>query len=1150
MPEAHTPPVLPPRYRLWPDADHARLGSGGAATVWRVQDQDLGVLVAMKILKDTRPGFLAKMEREAVLASRIVHPNVVAVHDIGRTPDSKGYLAFALASEGTMLELSSQVPAWPDLLDLTLQLLEAMAAMHARGILHLDVKLSNLLLHRGGNGKRQLWLADLGVARALWDEDEDKSVVGTVSYMSPERLTGQHHLWCPSTDLFAVGGVLYRLLTGRLPFPARDPSEGLTQRQRPPHTVPVRPGVLFPEGLDDVLLPMLQFDRRARYDLAADAIRAFKHLPPVDTPLGPDANPGGKPAERAHRGVPVWYRPPPVQPPHELRLPNPDRRVPQALSLLRHREISLVGRDPDLDLLWRAARAAMRTRRPLLVEVTGPRGSGRTRLLTAFTRALEEAGLGEGVSMQYAVSDGPSLGLQGAWRRIVPPGSRRDVFIREIASTLARDRTTSAENCLNDARLLASWLAPEDAHPVALNRSAIRTMMVEHLERRAWRGLVWLTIEDAHLAGENDDCWSVIDQLLQREVPALLLVDAASERVTPSLLELQARHHKSVRRISLETLTGRNAEALVQAHLPLDPRLTTLLAPRAGARPKLVKDILTHWISTGALAEQVDDNAPGRIWSLTSGVPELPPDGHALAEARLKATPLDVNRADALYAIALAGNGAPEDVIARISAEGLDNLVVDGLVDLQQGRCMFQPEELAEAVLAHMPEHARLPMHSLLAEAWFLEGDDPAVHLQVGRHRFEAAQMQMALPSLHRALVHLAPTLPVSELISLASRTRDAANVESPSSGPWFDATLALADALWRAGESGPAHNLDRQLSAASVGPDDRMKALCARIRRLIDEPARILDPILDAARALLPEVETEQRADFYATDAWVAATRLDIEGALARVLDALACRPTPVVGCRARAVRARLLSTIDPMVAWHEALRVVDTARDYGLLRYEVLAWGLAGDSMVFLGRGDEAIERLQSGVRRLEAHGEALAARSARIHLGATLMSAGRDASAREVWEANLGHSFRSHPTVGLDSRALLALLATLRNENRLVIERLPQRAPRDAASRTAWNLLLPIAELRSQLRTVHLPDLHQIQHAVALGLPGLFAAAELIAQMRESGRHTQATTLEATFMAECARLGIDPEEAKPLLERSRRSRRKDPASSPARN
>ena len=249
-----------------------------------------------------------------------------------------------------MLDSASRPPPWSELLDLTLQLLDALAAMHARGILHLDVKLSNLLLHRGANQKLQLWLADLGVARALWDDDEDKSVVGTVSYMSPERLTGQHHLWCPSTDLFAVGGVLFRLITGRLPYPARDPAEGLTQRQRPPEQLIARPRLAIPRGLDKVLLPMLQFDRRARYDLASDAIRAFKHLPPVDTSAGGPShhpNPGGHPDVLPGRGVPAWFRPPPVPPPAVLHRPSPPRRVPQAPSLLSQREIALVGRGPE-----------------------------------------------------------------------------------------------------------------------------------------------------------------------------------------------------------------------------------------------------------------------------------------------------------------------------------------------------------------------------------------------------------------------------------------------------------------------------------------------------------------------------------------------------------------------------------------------------------------------------------------------------------------------------------------------------------------------------------------------------------------------------------------------------------------------------------
>jgi len=1134
------PPVLPDRYLLWPDAERAFLGSGGAASVWRVQDQDLGVLVALKVLKDTRPGFLAKMEREAVLASRVVHPNVVAVHDIGRTPDAKGYLAFALASDGTMLDVASRPPAWPELLSLTIQLLEALAAMHSRGILHLDVKLSNLLLHRSRGLRTQLWLADLGVARALWDDDEDKSVVGTVSYMSPERLTGQHHLWCPSTDLFAVGGVLYRLITGRLPYPARDPAEGLKQRQRPPTSVVARSGLQVPEGLEQVILPMLQFDRRGRFDLAADAIRAFRNLPPVDGSRPGHRNPGGHPGAMVPRGVPMWHRPPTDSVPGALRYPSSSRRVPQAPSLLSQREIALVGRDPELELLWRTARTALRTRRPILVEVAGPSGSGRSRLLSAFTRALEEAGLGEGARMQYAVADGPNLGLRGAWRRIHPPGSRRDTFVREIAGTFARDRGSTLEQCYSDARLLASWLSPTAAQSVSQNRSAIRGMMVEHLEHRSWRGLSWLWIEDAHLAGANDDCWAIIDQLLQRNVPALVLVDAADGHITPSLLELRARHNRSLRRIRLEPLRGREAEALVQAHLPLDSRLTQLLLPRASSHPKLVKDLLTHWVSTGELRETVSADVQGRVWTLSGAMPSLPPDARALAVARLEATDLDEACVNALHAVALAGSGVPDRVVARVSAEGLDRLVVAGLVDLQQGRCVLQPAELQEVVRGRLDSRRSHLVSGWLARAWAQEEDDPSVAYEVGRHHFEAGQVSDALPHLSRALEHMAPTLPVAELRKLADRTRVAAEVSRREPAFWLRASLALAHAAWREGSMERARQLDEELLRATLEPDGRMQVLCAAVRRSLHQKDSRIDALLAEAEMLLSDVRTPRRADYHATRAWVRAHRLDVDGALAELLDALSCRPEPVVECRARLLRARLLSIMDPMVSWHEALRVIETARDYGLLRYEVMAWGLAADSMVFLGRSEEVVERLQSGVQRLEAHGELRSAHSARLQLGMALMAAGREAAAREVWLASGSAQLPPVLPAVVDAGASLAMLSLFRGDHSRVLELHRQADLSSPTAQTMWSLLLPLGALMSGNLPSPFPGSTVIHRAVALGMPGLFLASLLIGETRAAGQPQIATALEKALHFECARLGVDPEEAHPLLERVRRARR----------
>ena len=108
-------PQLPSRYRLWPSPERALLGTGGASAVWRVKDEALGLQVALKVLKSEGRRFHARLEREAVLSSRVVHPNVISLHDVGRTPDGKSYLAFALASDGSMLDMASSPPPWPEL---------------------------------------------------------------------------------------------------------------------------------------------------------------------------------------------------------------------------------------------------------------------------------------------------------------------------------------------------------------------------------------------------------------------------------------------------------------------------------------------------------------------------------------------------------------------------------------------------------------------------------------------------------------------------------------------------------------------------------------------------------------------------------------------------------------------------------------------------------------------------------------------------------------------------------------------------------------------------------------------------------------------------------------------------------------------------
>lgn len=1154
------PPSLPPRYRLWPSPEHAHLGSGGAASVWRVKDEALDIQVALKVLKEGSSRFQARLEREAVLASRVVHPNVIALHDVGRTPGGHSYMAFPLANEGSMLELAPRLPTWVELQALIIQLLQALAAMHARDILHLDVKLSNLLLHREPGENRVLWLADLGVARALTGEDDDdKSVVGTVSYMASERLTGQHHLWCPATDLFAVGAVIYRLLTGALPFPARSPAEGMQQRLRPPTTLDVRPWLSVPKRIDEVVLPMLQFDPRSRYDLASDAIRAFQSLgepehrggraaprdvralvaaPTLELTETASPNPSGRPKAPPPQGVPVWYRPPRATLPPRLERPAVDRAVPQTPALMVHREIELVGRDAAFEQLWRATRTAVRNRRPMLVEIKGSAGVGRTRLVEEFTRTLEELGLGEGARMVYGAVAGPQTGLRGTWHRIAPPGSEHLHYVREVATLLARDRGVRWQDCLPDAEALAGWLDPQPGTRPTWNRGSLRGMLVEHLARRSWRGVSWLWVEDADLAGENEDCWPIIDQLLGSGAPVVILVATRPDPISPSVLELRARHHHSVRTVPLSPLGEAAAQDLVQAHLPLPTALADEVAQAGRGMPRAIHDLLAWWIRTGMLRERAEPGQ-GRRWELAPDAPPPPADARAFAEARL-AEVTDPGQLRALRLLALSGPGTPERVMSRVAGEAFDQSVVQGLIDLSRGGPALDTPELGEAALTGLTDPAdRTALHLALAAAWATEGDDPRTQARVGTHRFACGDRAGALRPLDLALRGLHQELPVPTVRALAQQTLDAAEaVGAGAAKEWTHAALVLADARWRQGDLDGARALDQTLAAAPLRTSARVRATCAAVRRAGAALADQALPRLEALEVHLPALPGHLRAELRTTRALARAWTLDNEGALADLHVALASGPRPDTACRARLLRARLLAATDPMVGWHEVLRTVEVARGHGLLRLQVLAWGLAGEAMVMLGRTDEAIERLRSGVGRLLAHGETRAAVEVRLHLGLVLRAAGRLADAHRAFAGAMDGHPPPFGTVPLSVQVHTAILSALASDGDAIWDRSPsaRTVPADDA---AWALLLPLASLLEEEIPTE-PPLSVVEAAPRLGPDGLFLARAVATLYRANGRSDVAVRVERNLAAACLRLGVGLGEGDALLDRFLRGRR----------
>jgi eukaryotic-like serine/threonine-protein kinase len=218
------------RYRL-----EAVLGRGGMATVWRGVDERLGRPVAIKLLDraDTAdPAMLQRFDREARTAGGLTHPNIVAVFDVG-TDNGVPYLVMELIDGTSLAALLADSPLSVDQgVDVARQTCDALAMTHARGVVHRDIKPANILITPAGTVK----VCDFGIARLAHQQQTSltapHTAIGTSAYMAPEQATGA--AVDARTDLYALGCVMYAMLTGHPPFTGDNPLTVLWQHQYQP----------------------------------------------------------------------------------------------------------------------------------------------------------------------------------------------------------------------------------------------------------------------------------------------------------------------------------------------------------------------------------------------------------------------------------------------------------------------------------------------------------------------------------------------------------------------------------------------------------------------------------------------------------------------------------------------------------------------------------------------------------------------------------------------------------------------------------------------------------------------------------------------------------------------------------------------------
>ncbi|MCS0605454.1 serine/threonine protein kinase [Streptomyces sp. LP11] len=259
------------RYRL-----ERPLGSGAFATVWLADDPELQAPVAVKVLAENWAHRLDIRERflsEARLLRRAGSNRVVQVYDIGELPDGRPYFVMEYADGGTLAELPAAGPLpVPDALALTAEAARSAAALHEAGIVHRDIKPTNVLLHTAPDGTRRVLLADLGLAKSLAQASVLTLAAGSAGYQPPEQAEPGEGI-DERADVYSLGAVGYELVTGTVPGP---PGKIVPPRR-------LRPDL--GEDVERALLRALEPDRERRWPDAREFARELDRLA-AGTPAG------------------------------------------------------------------------------------------------------------------------------------------------------------------------------------------------------------------------------------------------------------------------------------------------------------------------------------------------------------------------------------------------------------------------------------------------------------------------------------------------------------------------------------------------------------------------------------------------------------------------------------------------------------------------------------------------------------------------------------------------------------------------------------------------------------------------------------------------------------------------------------------------